>query len=148
MSPMMERYQLHFAALAPVTSKEQNRTYRKALLELETRSHLAAEQQQYAHHLAALIEQYERAKYPDADVSPTDVIRELMEANGLRQRDLAGILGGGHESVVSEILNEKRPLSRAHIEKLSQRFLVSPAVFFPPLKSRTARHAKEHTAEG
>ena len=43
MSPMMERYQLHFAALAPVTSKEQNRTYRQALLELETRDHLTAE---------------------------------------------------------------------------------------------------------
>ena len=131
MTAILEKYQLHFAAPAPVTSEKQNKEYIQTLLEFETRDHLSAEERQYANVLATLIEKYETEKYPDADVSPTDVIRELTEANGLRQKDLAGILGSGHESAVSEIMNGKRPLSKTHIEKLSQRFGVSPAVFFP-----------------
>ena len=48
------------------------------------------------------------------------VLAELIEQNGLRQRDLVPLLGT--ESVVSEIVNGKRPLSKIHIEKLSRRF--------------------------
>lgn len=51
-----------------------------------------------------------------------------MEANDLRQKDLASIFGS--ESVVSEVLHGKRGLNKSHIEKLSKRFGVSPAAFF------------------
>jgi HTH-type transcriptional regulator/antitoxin HigA len=51
-----------------------------------------------------------------------------MDANELRQKDLAEDLGD--ESIVSLILKEKRQLIRQQMEKLSQRFHVSPAVFF------------------
>jgi HTH-type transcriptional regulator/antitoxin HigA len=37
----------------------------------------------------------------------------------------------GGESVVSEVLSGKRRLNATHIEELSKRFHVSPAVFFP-----------------
>jgi HTH-type transcriptional regulator / antitoxin HigA len=47
----------------------------------------------------------------------------------LKQRDLSSDLGG--ESVVSEVLSGKRKLNAKHIEQLSKRFHVSPAVFFP-----------------
>ena len=53
----------------------------------------------------------------------------LLEQHGLKQRDLAAYLGG--ESVVSEVLSGKRKLNATHIELLSKRFHVSPAVFFP-----------------
>jgi antitoxin component HigA of HigAB toxin-antitoxin module len=58
-----------------------------------------------------------------------DVLRTLMEAHDLLQKDLVPIFGS--ESIVSEILHKKRDLNKAHIEKLSKRFAVSPAVFFP-----------------
>jgi HTH-type transcriptional regulator / antitoxin HigA len=51
-----------------------------------------------------------------------------MNANDVRQKDLAPLLGS--ESVVSEVLGGKRELNKHHIEKLSERFAVSPAVFF------------------
>jgi HTH-type transcriptional regulator/antitoxin HigA len=51
-----------------------------------------------------------------------------MDTKGLRQKDLAEDLGG--ESIVSLILKEKRQLNRQQMEKLSQRFHVSQAVFF------------------
>ncbi|HEX9233374.1 MAG TPA: helix-turn-helix domain-containing protein [Candidatus Acidoferrum sp.] len=53
---------------------------------------------------------------------------ELMAANNLKQKDLAPLLGS--ESIVSEVLYGKRELNKQHIEKLSQRFKVSPALFF------------------
>lgn len=137
MTATLDRYQLHFLMLAPVTSEEQNALYTDKLLELEMRDDLTAEEQKYANNLATLIEKYETEKYPDANVSPEDIIRELMEANGLRQRDLSDLIGGGHESAVSRILSGRQPLSRINIERLSQRFRVSPAVFFP--RSVTAR---------
>jgi antitoxin component HigA of HigAB toxin-antitoxin module len=36
----------------------------------------------------------------------------------------------GSESVVSEVLGGRREINKRQIEKLSQRFNVSPAVFF------------------
>ena len=58
----------------------------------------------------------------------TKVLVELMEANNLKQKDLEPLLGS--ESVVSEVLRGKRELNKHHIERLSKRFGVSPAVFF------------------
>jgi len=75
-----------------------------------------------------LIEAYEEQNHSIPDASPVDVLRTLMDANGLRQKDLAPIFGS--ESVVSEVLNGKRDINKNHIEKLSKRFGVSPAVFF------------------
>jgi len=63
---------------------------------------------------------------PDAD--PIDVLRFLLDRNGLSQRDIAAELGS--ESTVSLVLSGKRRLNRDHIARLSQRFHVSPSVFF------------------
>jgi len=63
---------------------------------------------------------------PDAD--PIDVLRFLLDQNGLSQRDIATELGS--ESTVSLVLSGKRRLNRDHIARLSERFHVSPSVFF------------------
>jgi len=52
-----------------------------------------------------------------------------MEQHDLSQYDLAKDVGG--QSVVSQILNGKRKLTRDHIERLSKRFGVTPATFYP-----------------
>jgi len=55
-------------------------------------------------------------------------LRLLMEQHGLGVNDLPEI---GSKSYVSKILNERdRQLTRQHIEALSRRFHVSPALFF------------------
>jgi HTH-type transcriptional regulator/antitoxin HigA len=51
-----------------------------------------------------------------------------MDANDLRQADLLDVFGTA--SVISEVLKGKRELSKAHIAKLSERFRISPALFF------------------
>ena len=55
-------------------------------------------------------------------------LRLLMDQHGLGVNDLPEI---GSKSYVSKILNQRdRQLTRQHIEALSQRFQVSPALFF------------------
>jgi HTH-type transcriptional regulator/antitoxin HigA len=76
----------------------------------------------------ALVDAYEEEQYSIPDASPLEVLRTLMDAHDLRQKDLAPIFGS--ESIVSEVLHRKRDLNKTHIEKLSKRFHVSPAVFF------------------
>ena len=78
--------------------------------------------------LVVLIADYEAKRFTIERASGVEVPRELMDANGLRQKDLADELGG--ESIVSLILKEKRQLNRQQMERLSHRFHVSPAVFF------------------
>lgn len=75
-----------------------------------------------------LIEAYEGQNHTVPDASPVEVLRTLMDANDLRQKDLVTIFGT--ESIVSEVLHKKRELNKTHIEKLSKRFHASPALFF------------------
>ena len=111
-----------------ITSDAQNDRYIAALLELERRGHLTLAEKNLAEVLTLLIEAYEEERYPIRSASPVEILKELMDANNLRQKDLAPLLGS--ESVVSEVLSGKRELNKHHIEKLSKRFRVSPAVFF------------------
>jgi HTH-type transcriptional regulator/antitoxin HigA len=90
--------------------------------------HRRAEERETAKLLVVLIADYEAKHFAIEKPSGVEVLKELMNANGLRQKDLADDLGG--ESIVSLILKEKRRLNRQQMEKLSQRFHVSPAVFF------------------
>jgi HTH-type transcriptional regulator / antitoxin HigA len=111
-----------------ITSEAQNERYTSALPQLERRGNLTAGEKNLAELLTLLIEAYEEEHYPIRSASAVEVLKELMEANNLCQKDLAPMLGS--ESVVSEVLHGSRKLSRKHIEKLSKRFNVSPALFF------------------
>jgi len=77
--------------------------------------------------LAALIEQFERKAYPATAVEPKEILRDLMEHNGLKAADLADVVGG--RSRVSEVLSGKRAISKEQAKRLGHRFRLSPAVF-------------------
>jgi HTH-type transcriptional regulator / antitoxin HigA len=88
-----------------------------------------AEEKRLAELLTLLIEEYEQQRYaPSQAAGSIDVLQHLMDANGLRQVDLLDVFGTA--SIVSEVLSGKRELSKAHIAKLSERFHLSPALFF------------------
>jgi len=111
-----------------IHSEEENERYIAQLEALHDRGHLRPEEEQLAELLTLLIEDFENRHYQLKSASPPELIRELMAANQLRQVDLLDVFGTA--SVVSEVLNGKRELSKTHIQKLSQRFHVSPEVFF------------------
>ena len=111
-----------------IHSDEELAEYTKALFELTARLDPTREEEEAIDLLTLLIERYEAEHYPVPDADPADALRFLLDRNGLSQRDIAADLGG--ESTVSLILAGKRQLNRNHIERLSRRFHVSPAVFF------------------
>jgi HTH-type transcriptional regulator/antitoxin HigA len=123
-----EKYALEVSAPAPIASERQHAEYLSVLGKLATKPNPSSEEEKYAEVLIALIEAYEEEHHHVAESSPLEVLRALMDANNLRQKDLVPIFGA--ESIVSEVLHKKRALNKSHIEKLSKRFRVSPALFF------------------
>jgi HTH-type transcriptional regulator / antitoxin HigA len=89
---------------------------------------LTAAERRLAELLTVLIEDFEEQAYALTPARPVEVLRELMQANDVKQKDLLDIFGT--PSIISEVLREKRGLTVEHIRKLSRRFHVSPEVFF------------------
>ncbi len=92
--------------------------------------------------MTLLVERYEQEHYPVPAADPPDVLRFLLEQSGLSQRDIASELGS--ESTVSLVLSGKRQLNRLHIERLSRRFNLSPAVFFGLSQSQSRVQPREY----
>ncbi|MBB5065147.1 type II toxin-antitoxin system HigA family antitoxin [Granulicella mallensis] len=111
-----------------IHSDEELAEYTEALFDLTAKATPSREEEEAIELLTLLIERYEMERYPVPDAGPIDVLRFLLDQNGLSQRDIAEDLGS--ESTVSLVLSGKRLLNRDHIMRLSQRFHVSPAVFF------------------
>ena len=117
-----------------IHTEEENEHYIADLETLHSRERLTPEEEQLAELLTLLIEDFEDRHYQIRAAKPVEIVRELMDANGLKQADLLDIFGT--RSIASEVLSGKRDLSKAHIEKLSRRFHVSPGVFFPEMSFR------------
>ena len=66
--------------------------------------------------LTTLVEAYEEQHYRIDAPDPIEAIKFRMEQEGLKQKDLAAIVGS--KSRVSEILNKKRKLTIEMIRKL------------------------------
>ena len=78
--------------------------------------------------LTLSIEHYDNEHFQIAEAAGVSILKYFMEEFDLKQKDLQNELGT--QGVVSEILHGKRKLNRNQIERLSERFFVSPAVFF------------------
>jgi HTH-type transcriptional regulator / antitoxin HigA len=88
---------------------------------------LTSEEEALAELLTMLIVQFEDAHYSFGRLEPLDAQRELMEVRNLRQRDLIPVFGAS--SVVSDVLNGKRSISKAHARKLAEFFHVPVSLF-------------------
>jgi HTH-type transcriptional regulator / antitoxin HigA len=77
--------------------------------------------------LGKLIADFEEKSYRLDDADPHEVLRELMSARGLRQGDLASLLGS--KGRVSEVINGKRAISKAQAKTLADFFHVSAELF-------------------
>ena len=78
--------------------------------------------------MSDLVHRYETEHDPIAPVADVEMVRFLLESNDMTRA--GGAAGPDRVSTISEILAEKRKLSRRHIAALSRVFRVSPAVFF------------------
>ncbi len=108
--------------------------------------------------LAKLVEDYEKLTFPLNSPDPVDAIVFRMEQLGLRQKDLAELLGGKNRA--SEVLARKRPLTLPMIRALhrhlaipSELLIREPAVEYVvgakrrrSTTTRTASSADVHAA--
>lgn len=111
-----------------IRNDEELAEYTDELFKLTAKEETTPEEDEAIDLLTLLIEHYEAERYSIPKADPVTVLRFLMESHHLSQKDLSRELGV--ESTVSLVLKKKRRLNVNHIEKLSKRFKVSPAVFF------------------
>ena len=88
---------------------------------------LTGEEEALADLLTVLVQQFEEIRYPLGHADPLDALRNLMEVRQLRQRDLIPIFGAS--SVISDVLNGKRSISKNHARKLAEFFHVPVSLF-------------------
>ena len=77
--------------------------------------------------MTVLIRQFEETHYPLVHASPVEALGVLMENRKLRQLDLIPVLGAS--SVISDILNGKRSISKTHARKPAEFFHVPVSLF-------------------
>ena len=113
--------------LRPIHSKKDYETSIKVVSNLVSREHLTKMQSDYLESLANNIMVYESKKMEIEKTDPVEILRFLLEENGLTGSDLGNMLG--NRALGSKILSKKRNLSKANIKRLAERFSVSPALF-------------------
>jgi HTH-type transcriptional regulator/antitoxin HigA len=69
--------------------------------------------------LAKLVEDYEKERFKFRKPDPVEAILFRMEQQGLRQKDIADIVGGKNRA--SEVLSRKRPLTLAMVRALHEK---------------------------
>ena len=77
--------------------------------------------------MVRLIEDFEEQHYELNASTPNGVLRELMEARGVKQRDLWELFGS--KGTASEVINGKRSISKSQAKALGKYFRVSPELF-------------------
>ncbi len=100
----------------------------KVVEQLTFKKNRTTEEQALHKLLVILIEAYETQNYPMDRSAPHEILQHIMEASGIRQADLVGIIGSS--GVVSEVVNGKRSISKAQAKALGDYFKVSPSLFF------------------
>jgi HTH-type transcriptional regulator / antitoxin HigA len=114
---------------AVIRTEAENERYIAMLEDLDRKgSRLSAAERRLAQLLTLLTEDYEEKQYALKASDPVDVLRELILANNLKQKDLLDVFGT--PSIISEVFHGKRQLTTEHIRRLSRRFHVSPEAFF------------------
>jgi HTH-type transcriptional regulator / antitoxin HigA len=77
--------------------------------------------------MVRLITAYEEEHYPLPQATPREMLLYLMEQRGLRQADLIPIFKS--RGYVSDVVNGKRAISKAHSRRLAEYFKVAVDLF-------------------
>ncbi|MCY7385207.1 MAG: transcriptional regulator [Microcoleus sp. CAN_BIN18] len=113
----------------PVTAESELIATQETIDSLLDKGELTPDERDYLNVLGTLVYEYEQTLEPIPDIYGIELLKALIEEFKLRQKDLVPIFKT--ESIISDILREKRQLTTEHIQKLAEFFCVSPAAFFP-----------------
>ncbi len=95
--------------------------------ELEHKANRTIEEDAILELLVTLIEKFEDENYPIPSGTPHSMLLHLMEASGIKQENLVGVIGS--RGVVSEVVNGKRSISKAQAKALAEFFSVDVGLF-------------------
>jgi HTH-type transcriptional regulator / antitoxin HigA len=115
----------------PIRSKADFIAVQQVVDALLDADQLSSDRREYLNLLGIIIHEYEEKIVEIPDIYGIDLLHVLVEEWGLKQKELVPIFKT--ESIVSAVLNGRRQLTVEHIEKLSDFFHISPAVFFPKI---------------
>jgi HTH-type transcriptional regulator / antitoxin HigA len=115
--------------LRPLRTTSDFRSAGRILDRLIGRDDLTPGQRDYLAALVRFVQDYEQqhARQWMKGLGPIELLKHLMEENGLSTSDLGQILGS--RGLASEVLRGKRGLSKALIARLAARFRVEPGLF-------------------
>jgi HTH-type transcriptional regulator/antitoxin HigA len=93
--------------------------------------------------IAKLIDDYERERFKFGKPDPVQAIFFRMQEQGLRQADIAAIVGGKNRA--SEILSRKRPLTLSMIRALNRELGIPSELLIrePGAQYRVARRPRK-----
>ena len=111
----------------PIRSQE---TYKQALSQLEELMvpHPNAARSLLIELLATLIEKYESREYPTPEVAPAKLLAKLLKTKGVKPADVARTTGIP-TATLSNVLADRRGISKKNAFKLGEYFGLSPIVF-------------------
>jgi HTH-type transcriptional regulator/antitoxin HigA len=95
--------------------------------------------------LAKLVEDYEKATFPFEKPDPVAAILFRMEQQGLRQKDIAELLGGKNRA--SEILSRKRALTLPMIRALNRRLEIPAQLLIHEFDQATVDQFEDNVDE-
>lgn len=104
-----------------IDSDEEYQRIEEIFDKLISKENLSPEENRLFLLLADLLENYDKDFMDDIPAAtPRETLAYLIKENGLRQADLVGIFPS--QSLVSEVLNGKREITKTQAKALSERF--------------------------
>jgi len=131
MTLVNNRIQTHWTNIAPLLTIRNEREYNAAVKRMNELLDKIGTNEKHPLYslldtLGTLIHAYEEEHFPIPESTGAEILRFLMDENGLTQSDLPEV---GSQGVISEVLNGKRELNVRQVRALAKKFKVSPAAF-------------------
>jgi len=131
MTLVNDQIQTHWTNIAPLLTVRNEREYNAAVKRMnELLDEIGINEKHPLYSLldtlGTLVHAYEEEHFPIPESTGAEILRFLMDENGMTQSDLSEV---GSQGVVSEILNGKRELNIRQVRVLAKKFKVSPAAF-------------------
>ncbi len=125
----LRRYGRLLAATVPgvVKTEEENERLLAEVDKLMRKKSLSPEEEKLLDLLVTLIEDFEEKHYQLNASTPHAILKELMEARGVKASELWKLFGS--KGVASEVIRGKRAISKAQAKALAEYFNVSVDLF-------------------
>ncbi|HEY7546517.1 MAG TPA: transcriptional regulator [Blastocatellia bacterium] len=125
----LRRYGRLLAATVPgvVKTEKENERLLAEVEKLMRKKSLSPEEEKLLDLLVTLIEDFEGKHYQLNASTPHGILKELMEARGVKASDLWKLFGS--KGVTSEVINGKRAISKAQAKALAEYFNVPADLF-------------------